>query len=56
MNISTEFNVLSKTTDELKGYYRMLFNLLTSKELTKIEQDKILSLMTKIKNEMPYSL
>jgi hypothetical protein len=52
MNLSTEFNVFSKNIDELKGYYRVLFNLLVSKPLTKGERELTLSLMTKIKNEI----
>lgn len=54
MRLSTEFNVLSKSNEELKGYYQILFNKLANKRLTKFEQDILLAQMLKTKNEINY--
>ena len=52
MKITTQYNLASKSSSELKGLYCILFNKLTASYLSVQEQDQTLAELNKVKAEL----
>ena len=52
MKITTQYNLASKSSSELKGLYCILLNKLTASYLTLQEQEQTLAALNKVKAEL----